>query len=100
MSLEAIDGFHTKTITFDTLDNLIEHVSKLLDDPINKDKKLSQILEELGLSDTMTLLDDRTEQLLDLYSYFSSPATPSAPFRSKIWYDTVIILSNMQPRLF
>lgn len=66
----------------------------------NKGKKLKQILEEIGLVDTMTLTDERTMQLINMFKYYSSPATPPAPFNSKIWFDTILILQSLQPRLF
>ncbi len=53
----------------------------------------------MGLVDTMTITDKRTMQLLDMYNYYSSPATPPAPFNSKIWFETVLILQKLQPRL-
>ena len=99
VTLETIQGFNKVSVTFDTLEDLIEQIDTEVKSEINKDKKLSQICEELGLWDTITLLDARTTDLLTMYNYYSSNATPPAPFDSQIWLETVILMDKLQPRL-
>ena len=91
-----------------SLDKLIEIVEKEKDDIRSikvKDgktihKKTSQIIEELGVSGRQ-MIDNRTESILKEYLYYKSNATPSAPYNSKLWKESVVILeTTIQTGLF
>ena len=92
ITLKRIDGLSSKTISVKTLDDLLDLITEEEEQLINKDKKISNILEDLGLHDTNTLADSRTINLINNFMYYKSSATPSAPFDNKIWFDTVLHL--------
>jgi len=79
--------------------NLIDDIYLNVLHKDNKEKKLITILEEMGITDTVMFVDNRIIKLIDLYTYYSSNATPPAKFKSTIWYDTVITLEQHKPRL-
>ena len=64
------------------------------------DKKLHHIIQDLGI-DTIQVCDRRTLSILENYLYYSSPATGPAPFDSKLWFESVLMLNNiLTPRMF
>lgn len=73
-------------------------VDEYLSDAIHKKKELKVSLGELGIEPIM-LLDERTLKLLELYDYYSSNATPPAPFDNQVWFDTVSLMERLRPRL-
>ena len=79
---------------YSNLDDLIKAISVEQVKLLNKDKKLSQIIDELGLYDTRTLMDTRTENIITNFMYYRSNATPIAPFDNKVWFDSVLILES------
>jgi len=84
-------------ITVENLDELIEVVSEQLEDGFNEGKKLSQICLELGIKDTVNLLDERTLQLIELQEHYAN-----APHMidNMIFFDANRILNQYKPRLF
>ena len=97
--IKKVEGIKEERITVGSLDQLIEIISKEMADGFSKDKKLSQICEEVGLFDTLTLLDEQTAYLMAEYNYYSNSATPPAPYDDDVWFDTVSILSKFDLRL-
>lgn len=45
--------------------------------------------EELGIVNPIMLIDKRTIELIEEYSYYSSKATSPAPYDNKVWFDVV-----------
>jgi len=94
ITLKAVDGLSSIKVTYNNLDDLIKAISVEQVKLLNKDKKLSQIIDELGLYDTRTLMDTRTENIITNFMYYRSNATPIAPFDNKVWFDSVLILES------
>ena len=68
---------------FDIIDNHIEEY---------RGKKLKQVLVDLGIKDTVNLVDTRTLQLIQLYSFYSSNTTPVPDFwDTQVWFDIVTL---------
>ncbi|MFA5773001.1 MAG: hypothetical protein WC974_09750 [Thermoplasmata archaeon] len=84
-------------ITINSLDELLDLVSEELEDGFNEGKKLSQICLELGIKDTMNLLDERTVQLIELQEHYVN-----APHMidNMIFFDANRILNQYKPRMF
>lgn len=80
---------HEKTIIKDE-EHLIEIISEELANPINKDKQLSQILEENGISGVQ-LIDNRTSQLLQNFLFYEN--TPHV-IDNSMWFWVVV---NLKP---
>jgi len=59
---------------------------------------LSQILDELGLYDTYTIMDKRTSNIISNFMYYKSNATPPAPFNNLVWFSSVQILDGILNR--
>lgn len=68
-------------------------------DPYNKKKKLWLILHEMGLKDTMQLMDKRTLNIIEEYHYYKYPGAGIAPYDSTIWKESVKLLTRIEPRL-
>jgi ribosomal protein S17E len=79
-----------------TRDELIELVTSELTDEFSEGKKLEQICLELGLHDTVNLIDERTSQLMELYEGYKNA---SHLIDKKIFLETVVILNQYQPRI-
>jgi len=92
---EQIDKNLSEVINKIPDDELIELISESLEDKFNEKKKLEQICEELGLYDTVNVIDYRTKQLSELYQLYKY-----APhlIDVSIFQDVVIILSQYEPR--
>ena len=84
-----------KDVSIDSLDELIEFITEFMEDPYNEGKKLKQICIETGI-EGMNLLDNRTMQLLELYSFYKY--APHLVDKA-IFMDAQIILSQYEPRL-
>lgn len=81
-----------KEITINSLDELVEKISEQLNE-VNNKKKLVQICEELGLYDTINLMDFRTKQLFELFqTYKFAPHLINV----SIFHDAVIILNQFE----
>ena len=97
-----IEGTTTEKVKIDTEEKIINLIEKSLNDPFNKKKKPKQILEELGFHDTITLLDERSRQLFDLYQFYKY--SPHECSNSYIWFDAYNTISeieeHLKPRLF
>ena len=77
---------------FNNKDELIDFVyARSKEDETEKEKKLDQICLEIGLHDTVNLIDQRSISLVKIYKYYNSNTTPSATYNYKIWFDTVLI---------
>lgn len=99
ITLKGVDGLGYKRVTYNTVYDLVYSIHEYSVLDFNEKKPLHEIIEDMGLSDTMTLADDRVTKLIELYRYYNSSATPPAPFDSKIWYDTVIIMETFTPKM-
>lgn len=76
-------------------DDLIDLISKECNEEFNAKKKLLQICEELGLQDTIMIMDYRTKQLVELHQYYKySPHLVNV----SIFQDAVTILNQYEPR--
>ena len=75
---------------------MIRLISEAWDDEFNKDKKLSQVCNELGLYDTINILDFRTSELMKMYEFYKH-----APhlIDNELFMEAVIILNNFE-RIF
>ena len=68
-----------------------------------KNAKISDVLWFFGITDnkgdgnTMCLADDRTIDILKKYDFFQ--ADPSK-INNSVWFEAVILLSKMKPKLF
>jgi hypothetical protein len=83
--------------TVNSQEELMEVVESELEDEFNQEKKLHQICFEIGLNNTVNLLDQRTIQLCELYEgYKNAPHL----IDKKIFLETVVILNQYQPRMF
>ena len=86
-----------ETIYIKDRDELIQVITDELNDGLNEQKKLEQICLEVGLHDTINLIDERTLQLMELYEgYKNAPHL----IDKKIFLEIVMILNQYQPRLF
>lgn len=97
---KRVEGLSYKESVIATQDELVEILDEESNKEYNKEASLRDILDNIGLQSTHLIADERTMQLIDLYTYYASNSTPSAPFASQIWYDTVVILEALQPRGF
>ena len=99
-TLKVEKGIKSESVTVQNESDLFGLINNVLDDPIKQKAKTSELFNSIGLFDTNTILDDRTIALMNLYTYYNSNATPSAPFENLIWFDAVTILEQTKPRLF
>lgn len=76
---------------------LWELIEDALKDQSNEKKQIKQILFELGIRDTVQLLDYRTNQILEWYETFKHNPTV---INNELWIWSVGQLNKMQPRLF
>lgn len=77
-------------------DELIRVVTQELESPFNEGKKMSQVCLELGLKDTVNLIDERTVQLYELYEAYKNSFQL---VNKKIFLDALVIFNQMQPRI-
>jgi hypothetical protein len=91
--LESRAGLYIEKVEVDSTDDLVEYLYDHLKDPFNAKKPLKKNLQELGIKDTVMLLDDRTEQILNEYIFHR--ANPANAHNSHIWYESVIILNGI-----
>jgi len=76
---------------------LWELIDKELQDSSNSKKNVKQILYELGLRDTVMLLDMRTAQILEWYEAFKYNPTV---LNNELWIWSIAQLNKMQPKMF
>jgi hypothetical protein len=72
-----------------------------LDSQFNSKRELSDIIvKDVGLTDTITLLDERSIMIIDELDYYDSPISPSADrfHHYPIWTECVKIYSRSKPR--
>ena len=97
-----VDGLHYTDVVINSEKEIIELLEKAFADPFNKKKKPEQILDELGFVDTITLLDPRSSQLLELYGFYKH--APHECSNSDIWFEAYQLINqveeNIRPRLF
>lgn len=97
-----IDGTGWVNVEIDNEEKILSLIEKSLNDPYNKKKKPQEILEELGFNDTVTLLDERSKQLLELYQFYKY--APHKCSDTYIWFDAYNTISQIEehtkPRLF
>ena len=93
--LQVVEGLTYKNIIIESLDKLIELIGE--EELANKDgkKNLKSIIEDIGLYDTKTLMDNRTANIISNFSYYKSNATPHAPFDNIVWFESVQILESI-----
>ena len=78
-------------------DQLFDMIENHIED--NKGKKFPQVLADLGIKDTVNVVDNRTLALLQLYKFFSHSSTGTPDFwDTQIWYDVVTISEEYKPR--
>lgn len=97
MQLKRVNGLNYEDYEIKDLDELIDLIGEECTNEFNQKKKLVQIVEELGIYDTRGLFDMRTLQLIELSRFYKN-----APhlIDNHIFFDTVNILSDYEPRLF
>ena len=93
--------------TFESLDELIdavfdEYQSKcelVRKDTKNKTniKMKADVLWGFGIEDTMILADERTMDILNKYDFLQNA---THLINNKVWFDCVLLLNKMKPRLF
>ena len=76
---------------------LFEIIEKGLADPYNSKKKLWQVMWELGIKDTVQITDHRTMQIIENYKFYKS--NPRMAFDNEVWFQSVILLQSIEPRL-
>jgi len=85
-------------ITINDEDELWHLIDEAISEPSSEKKTIKQIMIEIGLRDTVNLLDIRTGQLLQYYDAFKNVPTV---LNNEIWLWTLSQLNRMQqPRLF
>ncbi len=60
-------------------------------------KILDSTLWDLGITDSINLTDDRTTDILLKYEFLQN-STHS--INNQVWFDSVIILNRLKPRMF
>ena len=100
--IEQVDGLTTKKVKIENDEQIINLIEKELNDPFNKKKKISQVMEELGFNDTITLLDERSRQLFECYQFYKF--APHKCSNKSIWFEAYNIISQIEeankPRMF
>ena len=88
-------------ITINNSDELTEIIFEFLAEYKDGDfdKKLNSVLWRLGIEDkTTTILDNRTMDLIQLYEFYKN--SPHLVSDSALWFEVVLLLNKLQPRLF
>ena len=68
-TLKVVEGVTYKDVTVQNQDELIELIIEHQKASDSEKKKISQILDECGVSG-MNVIDDRTVQLFELWNYY------------------------------
>jgi len=77
---------------------LLNLLDEVLKDPLEKEKKFSQVIEEQGI-EGMQLMDNRTAQIIESYLFYKS--SPQSAFDNRAWFESVIMLNAiLEVRLF
>lgn len=84
-------------ITINDEDELWQLIDQAIAEPSSEKKTMKQIMFEVGLRDTVMLLDIRTSQLLEYYDAFKNAPTV---MNNELWVWTLSQLNRLQPRLF
>lgn len=84
-------------IVVENEDVLFEIIDCELSDPFNREKPFTQILKQVGV-EPMQLADRRTMDIITNYEAYQK--NPFQFIDSQIWFESVIILNRLQPRLF
>jgi len=101
LKVNLIRGRNYKEVEVKTADELIEIIVEEYEsnesvifnkDGTTKRKKYSQILQELGVSG-LQIMDLRTQNIIKEY-FFYQKAPHQAPYDSRIWKESVIVLNN------
>ena len=101
LKVNLIRGRNSKEVEIKTTDELIEIIVEEYEsnesvifnkDGTTKRKKYSQILQELGVSG-LQIMDLRTQNIIKEY-FFYQKAPHQAPYDSRIWKESVIVLNN------
>lgn len=97
ITISNLDGLYRNETVFENDKELVDFVyEKIIKD---KEKKLKIIFEEIGLSDTMTIIDFRTKQMLEAYKFYRNNPHDAFPNNS-VWYEAYGMISNLEPRMF
>lgn len=88
-------------ITFESLDDLIDAVFDEYQSRAALDKKvtvkITDVLWFFGIENTMILADERTMDILQKYDFLQNA---THLINNSVWFDCVIILNKLKPRLF
>lgn len=60
--------------------------------------ELKHVLDNIGLDNTMQLSDKRTLQILKEYEFYKQ--APHLGFDNQAWFESVVLLNKIQPRMF
>lgn len=82
--------------------DLMYWINLYIADPQNSKAKISDIMDMVGLNDTVTLLEEWIIEFIQLLDYYDSQITPSAKEYDKysVWRDLVGIYNRTKPRMF
>jgi len=89
-------GLHYEEIEITNEAELLKVVYEALKDPFNQKKKIAEVLSEIGFTDTLTLVDERIKQLLDMYQFYKY--APQS-IKNGVWYQSYIIMSTLEEAL-
>ena len=88
-------------------DELLDIISETYDYLKLKDDKaeIKHAFNKLGIWEgeeiqPMQICDKRTADILKTYEFYKSSPEKAFPYLTSIWYESVIILNQLQPRLF
>jgi len=88
-------------ITFESLDDLIDAVFDEYQSRAALDKKvtvkITDVLWFFGIENTMILADERTMDILQKYDFLQNA---THLINNSVWFDCVILLNKLKPRLF
>ena len=91
------------TITVNSCDELTELVSEVLEELLSMTKKakVTDAIFKFGDSfDNIQLLDRRTEQFLETYSFYKNNPHKAFNHVSEAWFQAYNIIDNYQPSIF
>lgn len=97
--LRVVKGLGYKDIEVKSLNELYNLIENFMSDLINKEKKLKDVLYELGIENTVMLIDGIQEIIREL-EYYSSPATIAAPHDSDVFVEYLLAYEHSKPKLF
>ena len=91
-------------VTFQNLDELVEAVFDEYQKKVELTKgkkgitvKITDALWMFGIENTMMLADERTMDILQKYDFLQNA---THLINNSIWFDCVILLNKLKPRLF